>query len=101
MLHHYDESHTKVPSTGNVCNRCPMMVQIALSCYVYAKPWERIPYREWDSSAGRDIRYTLHKNGLITEDHEITRKGICWAQAVFNTPFPIEHTEYKVVYDND
>jgi len=91
----------KVPPTGEIFNRCAMMVQIMLACYVYERPWEKISSRGWNSSAVKDIRYTLHKNGLIDADHKITKKGICWVKAIFNTPFPTEQTEYKVIYAND
>jgi hypothetical protein len=98
--HTSQDYNKKVPTTGSIFSPCPLMVQIILECYVNNKPWDKIPFFEWNSNAGRDIRYTLHHYGLINEDHVVTAKGICWVKAITRTPFPTEEKTYKVVYHN-
>lgn len=74
--------------------RCALMTQIMLACYYSSLPWLEV--QSWNSYAGRRIRNTLYKHGMIDAFHETTEKGKAWVKYINEVPFPSEMTTWKV-----
>lgn len=70
----------------------PLTIEIMIACYTLAEPSTSSYSFGWNSSAARQVRSELGREGLIcvtkNNEYRATPKGAAWVKFICQTPYP-------------